>query len=66
MGDTTASVKKGDADADADYESVTSYPTTAYYGYTYPGLLQLLHLQSMTFILLVLSHLTVACLQVMI
>lgn len=37
VGDTTASVKKGDADADADYESVTSYPTTAYYGYTYPG-----------------------------
>ena len=39
-GDTTASVKKGDADVDADYESMASYPTTAYYGYSYPGLLQ--------------------------
>ncbi|KAL6206180.1 hypothetical protein ACLB2K_023429 [Fragaria x ananassa] len=36
-GDTTASVKKGDADVDADYESMASYPTTAYYGYSYPG-----------------------------
>ncbi|KAM1661552.1 hypothetical protein ACFX2K_004413 [Malus domestica] len=37
VGDTNASVKKSDADADADYESLTSYPPTAYYGYTYPG-----------------------------
>ncbi|KAM5586918.1 YTH domain-containing protein ECT3 [Rosa sericea] len=36
-GDTTASVKKGDADVDTDYESMASYPTTAYYGYSYPG-----------------------------
>ncbi|XP_068320075.1 YTH domain-containing protein ECT2 [Pyrus communis] len=35
VGDTNASVKK--SDADADYESLTSYPPTTYYGYTYPG-----------------------------
>lgn len=44
------SVKKSDADVDTDYESMASYPTTAYYGYSYPGLLQLLLLFSPWFL----------------
>lgn len=44
------SVKKSDADVDTDYESMASYPTTAYYGYSYPGFLQLLLLFSPWFL----------------